>query len=392
MKICLINNTFEPFTSGGAETVIKTIAQALIKRNYEVFIISTRPALFNKQRQRLNNASKSLGFKIYFLKSFFYSVLKMPKIFRLPWHFFNMINFISYLKIKKIITAENPDIIISNNLIGLGFLIPKLIHKFNIKHIQIIHDIQFIHPSGLMIKNKEDKINSLFSKVYQLITCRLITADAVVSPSSWLLNLYQKYNFFAKAEKFIIPNPAIMRPEGIKKNKNDHFFKFLFVGKITEEKGASFLVKAFNDFILQANVKLLIVGPGEFSARMSKLIKNNSRIEFLGRLGNNNVIENMQSCDCLILPSLCYENSPTVIYEAASIGLPAIASDIGGSPELINSIGGIIFKAGDSEDLIKKMNWATKNPLPVKNIAENLRAQIDNCSVGNYINKLERIF
>jgi glycosyltransferase involved in cell wall biosynthesis len=56
------------------------------------------------------------------------------------------------------------------------------------------------------------------------------------------------------------------------------------------------------------------------------------------------------------VPSLCYENSPTVIYEALQAGIPVLASDIGGVGELVqNGRNGYLFKPGSQEDFIEKL-------------------------------------
>jgi glycosyltransferase involved in cell wall biosynthesis len=74
----------------------------------------------------------------------------------------------------------------------------------------------------------------------------------------------------------------------------------------------------------------------------------------------------MKNANCLIVPSLCYENSPTVIYEAIAVGLPIIASKIGGITELLLDYGGIMFDPGDERELSDKMNWIIKNTSIIK--------------------------
>ena len=62
----------------------------------------------------------------------------------------------------------------------------------------------------------------------------------------------------------------------------------------------------------------------------------------------------MQSSDCLIIPSLCYENAPATIYEAHAANLSVLAANIGGIPEIINSKDKL-FKPGDENDLKEKI-------------------------------------
>ena len=76
---------------------------------------------------------------------------------------------------------------------------------------------------------------------------------------------------------------------------------------------------------------------------------------------NDQILEIMAKADCLIVPSLCYENSPTVIYEAAYNNLPVLAANIGGISELLSMTGGISYEPSDYLDLEKKMQWAYYN-------------------------------
>ena len=63
----------------------------------------------------------------------------------------------------------------------------------------------------------------------------------------------------------------------------------------------------------------------------------------------------------MIVPSLCYENSPTVIYEAFSQGVPVIAADIGGVAELVKEgETGFVFEADSTDSLLKAIKKAEK--------------------------------
>ena len=72
-----------------------------------------------------------------------------------------------------------------------------LIKILKIKHVHILHDIQLIHPSGLMFYGQEEKIEKWSIKIYLKITRFLFSSpDYVISPSKWLLHMHDKNNFF----------------------------------------------------------------------------------------------------------------------------------------------------------------------------------------------------
>ena len=63
-----------------------------------------------------------------------------------------------------------------------------------------------------------------------------------------------------------------------------------------------------------------------------------------------------------MVPSIWYENSPIVIQEALSAGIPVIASRIGGIPEKIKEGGnGFLFEPGDVEQLVNHLKYFLDN-------------------------------
>jgi len=376
MKICLINNLYKPYIRGGAEMVMETIHNGLSNMGHDVFVISTAPKFKTEN-------------KAYRLKSQYYNLGKMPLFFRLFWHFYDMFDFFTAQKAIKIIHEEKPDLVITNNLKGISFLLPFFIKKSRIQHIHIIHDAQLLHPSGLMMHGKEKEFDSLPNKFYIKISKYLFSfCGSVVSPSQWLLDLHLKYGFFNKIQKTVIPNPVnIIKPAFIKtKTKTNHrLIQFLYVGQIEKYKGVEFLV---NSFVGHNDIGLTIVGDGSFLNRLKQIAKDSTNIIFTGRKSREEVSELMQDADCLIVPSLCYENSPTVIYEAMAANLPVLGSRIGGITEFLDDIGGMLFEPGDKKDLLEKIDLIIKNPQKIEDLKKNYTNVIDKYTLQNYLNQL----
>lgn len=389
MKICLINNLYKPYQRGGAESVVELIVQGLQNKGHDVFIITTRP-LFKEVK---NQKSK---IRCYYIPALYYNLNLLPKILRLFWHIIDMFDLGSYLKIKSILKKEKPDVVMTHNLKGITYLIPWIIKKLSIKHIHTLHDIQLLHPSGLMLYRNERILNSVFAKIYYKICSWLFNSPGVIiSPSKWLLEIHKAKSFFKNSKLLVIPNPAhIAEKKHAIELINNEKFKFLSVGQIEEHKGILFLIKAFKMLykdLKRDNCELIIVGDGSKIKDAKNLAKSDKDIKFLGRISNNEVLQIMQSVNCLVIPSLCYENSPTVIYEALNIGLPVIASRIGGIPELIHSTAGILFKPGNGGDLMYQMKWVMENKDELQKIGARGRVKVKEFSLNNYINSIEEL-
>ncbi|MFH1582802.1 MAG: glycosyltransferase family 4 protein [Candidatus Falkowbacteria bacterium] len=383
MKICLINNLYKPFNRGGAEKITETIANGLIKAGHEVFIITTKP---NKGLR-----VAGCGLRAYYLNSFYYNLNKLPKFLRLFWQIWNMFNFVSYYKIKNILQIEKYDAVITNNLMGVGFLTPLAIRNLKIKHLHIAHDIQLIHPSGLMYCAKERIIDSFFAKVYSSV-CRYLFASppAVVFPSRWLKELYIKRKFFRQSKIYVLPNPVEATPAQASKPAGN--FKFLFLGQIEKHKGVFLLINAFNKIKEKyPEVELILAGGGSKIEEARRKAKGNKNIKFLGWLGDEAADKLLFSSNCLVYPSLVYENCPNAIQRAIVVGLPVLASNLGGIAELLTGGAGMLFKPADSDDLTEKMAWMIENNGSLNDLTEAGRQKISAFMVENYIKELEEM-
>ncbi|MFA6393426.1 MAG: glycosyltransferase [Patescibacteria group bacterium] len=361
MKICLINNLYKPYNRGGAERVVEAMADDYARKGDEVFIITTRPS-FRITNYKLRIKNLSDRDKIFHIPGFYYNLAKLPFPLRLIWHVWDMFDFISYFRVKKILKKEKPDLVITHNLKGIGYLIPRLIKRLGVAHHHYLHDIQLIYPSGLLYYGEEKKLNSAPARIYQQICVRLFSSpDKVISPTNWLMDLHGERGFFKRSKleikEFLTGGNELRIKNCELRIKNaGKAFKFLFVGQVERHKGVEMLIKAFSG--LKAKAELLIIGDGSFLPSLKGKAGDEPRIKFLGRKSPEEVEKLMSESDCLIVPSLCWENAPAVIYEAYRAGLPVIASRIGGIPEIIAKLGGELFTPGNIMELEKLMNKA----------------------------------
>jgi glycosyltransferase involved in cell wall biosynthesis len=127
--------------------------------------------------------------------------------------------------------------------------------------------------------------------------------------------------------------------------RHDHY---LFVGRISMEKGLEVLLKAFSN----QTRTLYIIGDGPEKAALERLYQHQSNIRFLGSQSGEQVIEQLKTCRAMVFPSLWYEGLPFSIIEAFATGTPVIASKLGAMQELItHEYNGLLFKAGDAIQL-----------------------------------------
>jgi len=150
-----------------------------------------------------------------------------------------------------------------------------------------------------------------------------------------------------------------------------------FVGRLIYAKGAQDLISAFPGIKdTTPDAKLLIVGDGPYRAELEKLARQTDRhssILFLGQKNQAELIEILSATDIFVNPSYS-EGLPTSVMEAASIGLPIIATDVGGTKEIITTgKTGILVKAGDVGQLAEELCRLCANSELRENLGENAR-------------------
>lgn len=381
MKICLINNLYWPFARGGAEKVVETLAHGLINSGHEIFIVTTKP--FGKF------PISNFQFPIYYLNSSYYNLNKLPKFLRWCWHIWDMFNFINYFKVKKILQTEKCQWAITNNLMGVGFLTVRAVKKINIKLIHIVHDIQLIHPSGVMYYGREKLINSYFARNYAGLMSRLIDSPAVVIfPSQWLMNLHLEKIFFIKSKRIVLPNPVELIKPAAAEKKDPNIFKFLFIGQLEKHKGVFQLIKAFKK-IKNHQASLIIAGSGSKFELLQAGSADDKRIKFLGRINDEKINQLLMSADCLVYPSICYENCPNVLQRAQAAGLAVIGSDLGGISELLGNNAGLLVNPADTSALAEKMRWALDNRDRLNQLATAGKEKAKLYRLENYLKELD---
>lgn len=398
MKICLINNLYKPYNKGGAEKVVSLIAQGLINSGHQIIMIASKPRkkiLANSGNgggeAAEANVGQEDGFKSYRLKSLYYSLGAISKFLRFFWHLYDMFNAINYFKIKRILKKEKCEAVITNNLMGLGFLTPLAIKRLKIKHIHLVHDVQLIHPSGLLLYGQERSFDGYFARNYAGLMSQLMgSPDTVIFPSRWLLNLHLDKFFFIKSKRIVLPNPAPLRG-GKQEEKKDNNFKFLYLGQIEKHKGLDLLLDAFKKLKKKLQfIELISAGAGEELADLMSRFKQVGGVKFLGRQTEQEADELLLSADCLVVPALSYENCPTVILGAFSAGLPVIAADLGGINELIGENAGVLFRPANEADLIDKMEWVIENKNNLSDMIKAAKEKAAAFSLKNYIREIEK--
>lgn len=386
MKICVINSLYPPYHRGGAEVVVQKIVSGLQPLGHQVVLITLG---------RGDGIERHGDLTIYRIKPInvfsFIDINQQPLWLRLLWHPFDVFNISGAKKVKRILAQERPAVVLTHNLKGIGYLVPRAIHQLGLRHVHTVHDVQLSRPSGLILYNQK-KPFLILDKVYEKI-CRWLFNDpqVVISPSTWLMEYYKKRGFFYQSQKVVLPNPVTF--QNVKRRVDEPLDRggrltLLYVGQLERAKGVLFLIAACKK-ISRQNWRLLIAGTGNIQSKVEASIEGDSRFTFIGRVEPHQVAELYRQADLTIVPSLCYENSPAVISESLVANVPVVASDIGGISELIkDDYNGFTFAPGNEKNLLEVLEHFLKHPENVESLKKNCFVSVRNFSVSNYLKRL----
>ena len=133
----------------------------------------------------------------------------------------------------------------------------------------------------------------------------------------------------------------------------------LFVGRLIYDKGIYELAEAFIPIAKRhSDVDLILIGEEIEKQNLSDIFNRygiSKRVIFRGIVPYREVASYMKVSDLLVLPSWA-EGLPNVVLEAMAIGLPVVATDVGGIPEVLeNEVTGLSLPAKDIEKLTEAM-------------------------------------
>lgn len=161
------------------------------------------------------------------------------------------------------------------------------------------------------------------------------------------------------------PRPEEMREE---------WFNLLIVGRLDSVKGHHVALEALAAEDMPSSIHLHIVGigPRESELRaLSERLRLSDQVHFLGF--RRNIYDYIAHCRALLMPSL-HEGLPYTLLEAMSLGIPILASRVGGLAEVLeDERTGLFFPPGDVERLTQLIRLVHSQPQLCERLGEQAR-------------------
>lgn len=154
--------------------------------------------------------------------------------------------------------------------------------------------------------------------------------------------------------------------------KKDRKLHIIFVGRMIDSKGVRLL---FNHAKLNSKIKFTFAGPGYLKQGLRELVNKQRlrNINIYGKLEKNEVANLMRTAYILVHPSFHSEGFPNILTEAGASKLAVIATNSGGTNEIIiNRKTGLLIEPKNQKSLNKALDLLIKNKKLREEYAENL--------------------
>lgn len=359
VKTVVIVNDFN-YTQGGASKVAIDTARILKNKGLEVYFFSA-----------VNNEKENIKGVKYISTNQNEALEEKNKIKGAINGIYNLKAKKQLKQLLKKLDKETTIIHVHGWTKALSSSVFDIAFKMKFKVVLTLHDYFTACPNGGYFDYKENKIcdvkplscncikcncdsrNYAF-KVYRLI--RQFVQNKVVGLNKKIEYAISISDFSEKIlRKTLNPNIDISRIYNpIELNEEESLVEpsknkyYLYVGRISKEKGVDIFCKAIADLGYEG----IVVGDGSEKEKLEKEYKD---ITFTGWKEKKEVNEYMKNAKALIFPSKWYEGAPLTIIEAMSMGLPCIVSNNCAGKEFIeNEVSGIIFD-GNVESLKDKI-------------------------------------
>ena len=200
-------------------------------------------------------------------------------------------------------------------------------------------------------------------------------------------------NNFTNHEVEIVPNIVntdVFTPT--KKKKENHLFRFLFIGDLDENKGVMRMLQAF-ELLQNKNTYLHIIGLGPLQSQAEKFILDNglsNRVLLQGQLPNEDLPAIYNKAHAFV--SLSFEETFGItILEAMSCGLPIVYTKSGGPEHIVIDHGCIETSKTDIHQISKSLNEIISqyDQIDTLKIRQHV---LDNYSSESIINRLLLIY
>ncbi len=329
------------FGLAGAEIMCENLTYELVKMGNEVQVVS-----LYEYHSAITDRLASKGIDVLFLGKK------------------RGLDFALYNKIRKIIKSFRPEVIHTHRYV-MFYVIPVVFFSKRIKKVHTIHS---------EAKYENNTVGRFFASLFYR------RAGVVPVALSELI----KGTIVAEYGLPVNRIPVVYNGIDLSKCRPKHSyalterFNILHIGRIASAKNHQGLLRAFKHFHdINPNTDLSMIGNCDKVEWIHSFIKDNCLQDSVHLLGTkDNVYDYLYSADVFVLPSF-YEGMPMTLIEAMGTGLPIIASNVGGIPNMLENQRSALLISPSDDELVSALQTLLDD--------ESLRRKLGECALKDSV-------
>jgi glycosyltransferase involved in cell wall biosynthesis len=284
-------------------------------------------------------------------------------------------------KLRALLGAVRPDVAHLHNIAHqISPSIIGVLKKSGVPVVQTLHDYKLACPAYLMLSGGKVCDACVSGNVCNVVLRKCVRGSFLASLVSLVeASVHRAARTYSAVDSFLCPSRflmGIMKRAGIPERKLIHLPLFLdagsyapsyagsdyfvYVGRLSEEKGVRHLIEAKHRV---PSMRLVVAGEGSLLERLRELAPQDASVSFAGYLPGPELAQLWRNAAFTVVPSVCYENFPYAVLESFAYGKPVVASGIGGIPEMVrDGENGYLVEPGDTDRLADRMGRLAADP------------------------------
>lgn len=292
-------------------------------------------------------------------------------------------------RLAGVLDEFRPDVVHIHNLFYTASPAVILVaRQRGIPVVMTLHNYRLVCANGLLMRPGQVPCEDCLTSVFPLSGIQhgcFRDSPAQTAHLTLLTSVHRLLNTWKQVDRFIVltefarqtflrsslrlkPEQVAVKPNSLANlgyapfAQRDDFF--LYVGRLSGEKGIQTLIEA----AYTSPFPIHIIGDGPLKGLVQEAAQTLDHVHYLGTQSRQAVWDAIRQCRALVVPSLCYEGLPTVILEGFASGTPVICSNQQNLNQIVeHNKTGLLFKTGDSNDLIHTIN----QPADLEQLAQN---------------------
>jgi glycosyltransferase involved in cell wall biosynthesis len=360
MRIAIVSSTLPPEGRGGAEAYVATLA-AHLRERHEVVLLSGAPdpglegvAHIRLPRLRPVREGDSAAYRLF-------------------WHARDQWLPSVHVAMGRALARARPDVVHTHEPQGLSAAVFTATTRARLPHVHTAHDLNLLCARTSMTRGGTFcGGRCLDCQLQRAVRGRAVRGrvDRLIGVSDYIVARHLEASIVSE-DRAVTLRPAANAAQPTPRQLERGRVRLGFIGSVAAHKGIRTLIAAMGD---APTCSLTVAGTGTLEDLVRRAARENPRITFLGHVDGAAKEAFFAAIDVLVVPSEWEEPAAMVGFEAAVRGIPVVASDRGGLPELPEVA---TFRAGDATDLLRAVAAVAGRPEQWLAIRERLLAARD---------------